>query len=236
LPAPRVVLCALAGLPAGWFVLVLADRIPDAKPLFRPFPKVPFPRERRSDLAGYILCVGLFALGALRFDAIPALVPYLALFMVLIALSLIDIDTLRLPDRLVFPSIAAALVAIAVISSLEYTSAAIAHALVGALLYFGVLLLAHLVYPAGMGFGDVKMSFLMGLFLGWPAGDTLQVAGLVVWAMFIGFGLGSAVGIVVLVFKRRSTPYPFGPFLALGAVAGMLLAEGLVPQATKLIF
>jgi leader peptidase (prepilin peptidase)/N-methyltransferase len=232
----RVLLCALAAVPAGWVSLVLADRIPDAQSLIRPFPRFPFPRGvSMGDGFVYLLVAALFVLAGLRYEEWQ-LVPYLVLFTVLVALSVIDIQTLRLPDRLVFPSIGAGLVLLAIVSLADGSADQLASAVVGGVVYFGILLLAHLIYPPGMGFGDVKMAFLMGMFLGWPVTGSLEVFVLVMWAMLLGFGLGSVIGIGVLVVRGRSTPYPFGPFLALGAAIVMLAAEGLLPSSADLRF
>ena len=51
---------------------------------------------------------------------------------------------------------------------------------------------------------------------------------LVLWAMLIGFLSGTVIGIVLLVVRRRSRAFPFGPFLALGCVAAILLSQQLV--------
>jgi leader peptidase (prepilin peptidase)/N-methyltransferase len=77
----------------------------------------------------------------------------------------------------------------------------------------------HLVNPGGMGFGDVKLAPTLGLALGWY-GWSAVVAG-----TLVGFGLGAGVGLVLLAMRRvdRRTPIPFGPFMLLGALAGVLL-------------
>lgn len=178
----------------------------------------------------------VFVLGGLRFDEVFPLVAYLALFTVLVALSFIDLETLRLPDRLVLPSAGASLLVIAAWAVLEGELVGFTGALLGGVIYFGVLLLAHLASPRGMGFGDVKLAFLMGLYLGWPAGGGLEAFAAVVWAMLIGFGAGSVIGIGILILRGRSAPYPFGPFLVFGAVTVMLSAPDLLPDAHKLLF
>jgi leader peptidase (prepilin peptidase)/N-methyltransferase len=150
--------------------------------------------------------------------------------------SVIDMETLRLPDRLVFPSVGISLVVIVGASLADRSSDQIGGAVIGAFVYFGILLLAHLVYPAGMGFGDVKLAFLLGLYLGWPTGGGMEAFVVVIWAMLVGFGLGSVIGIGVLAIKGRSTPYPFGPFLVAGAVIVMLVTPELVPNPDTLLF
>jgi leader peptidase (prepilin peptidase)/N-methyltransferase len=79
-----------------------------------------------------------------------------------------------------------------------------------------------------MGFGDVKLAAVMGLYLGWLAPSYTGVFALVLWGMLVGFVAGSVVGIVMLVTRRRSTPIPFGPFLATGALTVVLIGQHLV--------
>ena len=62
-----------------------------------------------------------------------------------------------------------------------------------------------------MGFGDVKLAALMGLYVGWLGTTTLDAVVLVLWAMLIGFVAGSVIGVVLLVARRRNRPFPFGP-------------------------
>ena len=82
-----------------------------------------------------------------------------------------------------------------------------------------------------MGFGDVKLAVVMGLFVGWLGTSYTAAIGLVLWAMLIGFVAGSIIGIVLLAVRRRSKQIPFGPFLALGTVAVVMLSSGLVTQS-----
>lgn len=233
----RVLAAVVLALPAGWLALVFADRVPGARPTFRPWPAVPFPRGLSlGDGFVYPVTAAAFVLAALRFDEPAFLAGYLALFTVLIGLSVIDIQTLRLPDRLVFPSILVGAAAVGVSAVADGSITPVVGALTGAALYFGFLLAAHLIHPAGMGFGDVKLAFLMGMALGWPTHGGLQVLALVMWAMLAGFGLGSVIGIGILVVRGRSAAYPFGPFLALGAGAVILAAPHLLPPGTALAF
>ena len=90
-------------------------------------------------------------------------------------------------------------------------------------MYFGFLLVVHLAYPRGMGFGDVKLAALMGLYLGWLGSSWVVALSLVLWAMLIGFVVGSVVGIGLLIVRRRNEPMPFAPFLALGTVVVVLV-------------
>ena len=80
----------------------------------------------------------------------------------------------------------------------------------------------HLISPAGMGFGDVKLAAVMGLYLGWLAAGYATAFVLVLWALGIGALAASALGIALLAFqgKNRRTPIPFGPYLAFGTPRG----------------
>ena len=143
-------------------------------------------------------------------------------------MSVIDIRELRIPDRIVFPALGIALPLIVVISVAEGFPRAIVGALVGSAAYFGLLLVPHLVYPRGMGFGDVKLGLLMGLHLGWIFLDVRDSVTLVLWALIIGSMLGVVGGVVVAIARRRRGEFPFGPALASGCVNAVLYSSELV--------
>ncbi|HEY5154983.1 MAG TPA: A24 family peptidase [Acidimicrobiales bacterium] len=218
--------CAVLGLPVGWFSGVLIDRVPDRLPL-RPLPGV---RLRGVYLVVQVAMVVLFGLVGWRFWREPPLfiAGYLLLTAMLLTVSVIDITLYRLPDRIVLPTLGASLVIIVAESLRASEPSQIKYALVGALIYFGFLLVVHLISPAGMGFGDVKLAAVMGLYLGWLAPSYQGAFAMVLWGMLVGFVSGSVVGIVMLVTRRRSTPIPFGPFLALGALTVVLIGQHLV--------
>jgi leader peptidase (prepilin peptidase) / N-methyltransferase len=228
---PLIAAGAIASLPAGWLGCVLVERDPDAEPLFSPFPGLGV--SRRHPMV-HVFTTALFVATFLRFgDAPPmALVAYLLFFTAAVALGVIDIATLRLPDRIVAPLIIISIPIITVVSIVNHEPAQIRTALTGAAVYFGFLLLAHLVLPSGMGFGDVKLSAAMGLYIGWVAVDNLGAVTATLYAMIIGFLVGSAAGIVVFAFRRKSKPYPFGPFLIFGAVVVILASPQLLSTAS----
>ena len=218
--------CAAIGLPVGWFAGVLIDRVPDRLPL-RPLPGL-----RLRGIYGVVTAamVVLFGLVGWRFWEAPPLfiAGYLLLTAMLLTVSVIDIRVYRLPDRIVLPTLAASIVIVVVESLRASQPKQISYAVAGLLIYFVVLLIVHLISPAGMGFGDVKLAAVMGLYAGWLAPSYAGAFALVLWAMLIGFVAGSVVGVAMLVSRRRSTPIPFGPFLALGAMAVVLIGQHLV--------
>jgi leader peptidase (prepilin peptidase) / N-methyltransferase len=130
---------------------------------------------------------------------------------VLIALSVIDVRTRRLPNRIVLPAAAivlAAQIAIAPDRALEWT--------LGALGACGLLLAAALLNPKGLGMGDVKLALLLGAALGWA----------VAVALFLGFVAAALAGVVMMIrfgWAGRKTTLPLGPFLAIGGVAALFL-------------
>jgi leader peptidase (prepilin peptidase) / N-methyltransferase len=97
-------------------------------------------------------------------------------------------------------------------------------------MYFGILLVVHLISPAGMGFGDVKLAALLGVGLGWLAAGYVTAFVLVVWALGIGAVAASVVGISLMAIQglKRRTPIPFGPYLAFGGLFVVLLSRHLI--------
>lgn len=141
---------------------------------------------------------------------LPALL-YLAA--VSIALTLIDVDVRRLPDVIVLPGYPVLFVLLAVASAGSGDWGALVRAGIGAVAGFGFFLLLVLVYPAGMGGGDVKLAGLLGMVLGWYGW------GVLVLGLFLGFLLGGLVGLALLALRlaTRKTMLPFGPYMVVGA-------------------
>jgi leader peptidase (prepilin peptidase) / N-methyltransferase len=130
---------------------------------------------------------------------------------VLVVLSVIDLRTRRLPNRIVLPAAAlvlAAQIAISPDRALEWT--------LGAAGAFTFLLVAALVNPAGLGMGDVKLALLLGAALGWAVAP----------ALFIGLAAAALAGVVLIArggWAARKTAVPLGPFLALGGLVALFL-------------
>lgn len=125
---------------------------------------------------------------------------------VLVAAS-IDARTGRLPDAVVVPGLAAALIGAAV-------SGRLTEAIAGAALYGVPVLVVHLARPDGMGFGDVKFSALLG------AGIALVAVPLVLPAYLVA---AVAHVLVCSVVRARGRLVPFGPSLALGSILIVLI-------------
>ena len=138
---------------------------------------------------------------------------YLYLGALGVALAAIDADVHRLPDALVLPSYPAAAVLLAAASIGTGDWWALGRALVaGAALWVLYLVLA-LASPGGLGFGDVKLAGVLGLFLGWLGW------GAVLGATFLAFILGGLAGVALLALRRvtRRSHIAFGPAMLAGA-------------------
>ena len=153
--------------------------------------------------------------------ALLVLVAYLYLAAVSIALALIDIDVHRLPNTIVLPSyvVGGVLLAGAAILSGEFTHL-IGAAIAAAALFVAYFLL-RFAYPRGMGFGDVKLAGVLGLYLGWIG------LGAVVVGAFAPFVIGGLFAIALLIARRanRKSRIPFGPWMLLGAWVGIVAGE-----------
>ncbi|MCY0904922.1 prepilin peptidase [Arthrobacter sp. H14-L1] len=139
-----------------------------------------------------------------------------------VRLSVVDIRTHRLPDRIIFPSFGAALVLLLAGSLLGEDPRSALRTVLGSMVLGGFYLLLRLIYPAGMGRGDVKLAALLGLYLGYLGWSQ------VLFGIMAGFVLGGLFGLGLIVTHRGSgnTQIPFGPFMLAGALAVMLAAGG----------
>lgn len=149
--------------------------------------------------------------------AAAVLLAFLYLASISIALAMIDLDTHRLPDRIVLPAYVVGAVLLTAGGVLGGDGAALVRAGIG-LLTLGLLYLAlALAYPGGMGFGDVKLAGVLGLFLGFVGWPELAVGA------FSAFILGGLFSIVLLATRRaaRKSGIPFGPWMLIGAWCGI---------------
>jgi leader peptidase (prepilin peptidase)/N-methyltransferase len=153
----------------------------------------------------------------------PDVVAFVVLGVLGTAMAYVDIRRHLLPDRLTVPALLSGAVLLAIAAVADPATGgddyARAWACAGALL-LGYLLMA-LVYPAGLGLGDVKLAAALGLHLGW-LGWAAPVVGTVA-AFLVGGVIG--VGLLVLGRATRRSAVPFGPSMLVGAVVAVLWAE-----------
>ncbi|MCQ9163591.1 A24 family peptidase [Arthrobacter sp. STN4] len=134
-------------------------------------------------------------------------------------LTVVDIRSKLLPNRIVFPSAAIAGVLLLLASLFMLDAGAALRTVLGGAVLWAVYVVLRLVYPAGMGYGDVKLAFVLGLYLGFVGW------GAVLWGTFLAFVFGALWGLALMVSRRgsRKSQIPFGPFMLAGALV-MLVA------------
>jgi leader peptidase (prepilin peptidase)/N-methyltransferase len=249
--AAVAVVCGLVGIYVGLYLNLVIDRVPQKKPM-RPVragcrncldaegapsrvPRLPWlARRGRCPTCGErvsarypLVEVGtaaLYAAVAVRLGADAALPAFLVLLASLMAISVIDLELQIIPNRIIYPTLSLSLPLLAAAAIIKGDLTLMETALAGAAIAFAILLVVHLVSPASMGFGDVRLAFILGLFLGWF--DLSHVA----IGLFLGFALGAVVGIGLMLFggKTRKDSVSFGPFLAAGAVVAVLAGDPLL--------
>jgi leader peptidase (prepilin peptidase) / N-methyltransferase len=242
--AAAAVLAFLGGLLAGSFVTVVAHRVPRGESIVGPRSRCTacgvqiaaydnVPVVSWLVLRGHARCCGAaispryplteLTLGALYATTVlvlwdePGEVALGLVFVtVLLAVTLTDLEQRIIPNKILIVAavLAVGIAAVADPSSLpERALAAIAAG--------GLLFAAALAYPRGMGLGDVKLAATMGIFLGRNVAVAILVALLA----------GSLVGIAMIAREgaaARKRAIPFGPFLALGGVVGLLAGDQMV--------
>jgi leader peptidase (prepilin peptidase)/N-methyltransferase len=137
---------------------------------------------------------------------------------------------MRLPDRIVLPSYVVAVVLLAPAVIAEHSWAAATRGLVGAVLLF-VFYLILMILPRGMGAGDVKLSGLLGIYLGWLGWSSMVVGA------FAGFLIGGIVGVLLMVLRRagRRSRIPFGPAMLAGAFLAVFAGPAIGDWYTSLL-
>ncbi|MGZ8801207.1 MAG: prepilin peptidase [Mycobacterium sp.] len=134
----------------------------------------------------------------------------------LICVGAIDLDHRLVPNKIVLPA-----AVYGVVTGVALRLDELPELVIAAAAGFALLLAVALARPGGMGMGDVKLTGVMGLYLGLSLAPALLVA----------FLMGSLVGVGVMVrggIEKRKSAVPFAPFLALGGFAGLLAGPELV--------
>lgn len=242
---PALILAAVAGLAIGSFLNVVAYRLPRGESLshpgsrcpacgtpIKPYDNVPvlgwlwlrgrcracrapisarYPIVEAVTGALYVLVV------AVAWDDAADIARGIALVTLVVPMTLIDLDTRLIPNRLLLPF---AVLAIVIVVALDQDF--LVEALIGGAAGFLFFFLAALAYPKGMGMGDVKLTGVLGLYLGRAIGPAILfalVSGVVVGAVIMA-RLGAREG--------RKTAVPFGPFLGAGALLAFFVGDDLV--------
>src|SRR4051794_28633663 len=159
-----------------------------------------------------LLCAAVVVAKGADEDAILGLV----LVLLLVPITLIDFDTFTIPNKITYPGI---VVGIAIVALVDLDS--LPENLISAAAAGGFLFVAWFLRPGGMGLGDVKLAFMLGVYLGRAVAP----------AMFAALISGSLIGAVIIArygaAKGRKMKIPFGPYLALGGLVGTFAGDEL---------
>lgn len=244
------VLCGVVGLLVGSFLNVVVWRVPRGESIvsppsacprcgarIKPYDNIPVvswlmlrgrcrnchePISARYPLveAG----TGAFFVGVAWWAGPSAVLPaFLYLAAISVALALIDLDTRRLPNAIVLPAYPVALVLLAVASWAQDDWTALGRGAVGGAALYAFYFALMVLRPGGMGFGDVKLAGVLGLYLGWLGWSSVVVGA------FGAFLIGGIVSIGLLLARRagRKSAIPFGPFMLVGAWIGIFAGEAI---------
>lgn len=242
--AAAAVLAFFGGLILGSFVTVVAHRVPRGESIIGPRSRCPacgaliaaydnVPVVSWLLLRGRARCCGVAISPRYPLTELTLGVLYTATVIVLwgdggevalglvfvtalLAVTLTDLDLRLIPNKIL---IVATVMGLAIVAATDLGS--LPERLAWAAGAGGLLFAAALAYPRGMGLGDVKLAATMGLFLGRNVAPALLVALLA----------GSLVGMLIILREgaaARKKGIPFGPFLALGGVVGLLAGGELI--------
>jgi leader peptidase (prepilin peptidase) / N-methyltransferase len=245
----------LLGLAVGSFLNVVIYRVPRDESLVRPGSHCPHcgseVRNRHNiPVLGWLLLRGrcadckasisaryplveggtaaLFVAVAAKFGWSWELPAYLYLAAVAIALAAIDLDVMRLPDKIVLPSYGVALLLLVPAMIAEHSWRAGVRGLIAAVVLW---ISFELISLFGMGRGDVKLAPLVGLYLGWLGWSAVAIG------TFAGFLLGGIVGVALMATRLagRKTRVPFGPYLLAGAFLAVFAAAPIAHWYSNLL-
>jgi leader peptidase (prepilin peptidase)/N-methyltransferase len=242
--ALAIIFAAVGGLIVGSFLNVVVYRLPLGQSLVRPRSRCPHcdtqlrgidnvpviswlalrgrchhcrapiaPRYPLVELTTGALYVAVVATQ----DDAARIVLGLLLVTVLVPITLIDFDHRIIPNLITGPAAVVALIAIAALDT-DFLPEAVLSAIAGG----GFFFIAAVLYPRGMGMGDVKLAGMLGLYLGRAVGPAILIA------LIAGVVVGAAIIARKGAKEGRKTAVPFGPFLALGGIVAFFVGEDLV--------
>ncbi|MBW4079021.1 MAG: prepilin peptidase [Acidobacteria bacterium] len=246
-----LIYCAILGLAVGSFSNVIIYRVPRHLSIVRPRSACPnchhaIAERDNIPVISWVLLHGrcrhchspisvryplvelstgiLFGLTAWRVGAHLDLVAYLILVAALVSLALIDLEQLLLPRSIVYPTLFA-VAGWLLVCAVHYGQwHRLAVAAICAVSWFALFFALNFFSPRSLGFGDVRLSLVLGLALGW----------LGVGVVFIGFFasnlIGAVVGLSLIAAKKRTRdePIPYGVYLAAGTIVAILLGPVLL--------
>ena len=244
---PLIALIGLLGLAIGSFLNVVIYRVPREESILFPASHCttcsePIKRRHNVPVLGWLMLRGrcacckatisaryplvetgtalLFIAVTARFGWSAELPAYLYLAAVGVTLTMIDFDVRLLPDSIVLPSYVVSVLLLMPAGAMSGEWWVAVRALLGMGALWAIYFVIGLAYPRGMGFGDVKLAGLLGLYLGWLGWEALLIGG------FGAFVVGGFSGTALIASRRatRTSTIPFGPSMITAAVLALFFA------------
>ena len=143
---------------------------------------------------------------------------YLVISSFLIIIFVYDLKHYLIPDKIIYPAIAAALIYNLLMSDIPRMSDILMSAFGAAAFFLAIVLVSR---GKWMGVGDIKLAFFMGLLLGWPN---------ILTALFLAFFIGAIMGLGLILSGKKTlkSEVPFGPFLVAGTFLAMFWGSEIV--------
>ena len=181
-------------------------------------------RQRTSN--AFALGATIVLSGALPFvlESLWLVPAFLVFLWTMILLTITDLDTKLIPNRILGPATAVGGVLLVIGHFARGSGGDLLDAVIGGAAYFGVLLLLALIVRGGLGFGDVKLAFLIGVFTGYLSLGHVLVTG-------IGsFLIGGVVAAFLLITRKsgRKDAIPFGPFMTTAAIITVFFGQAII--------
>jgi len=211
-----IVVYALLGFALGALLNALADALPLHRTVTRPAYLSRRGPLRARDAAVHLVSASLFAFLWTQYDARPVRLVLVSIStLVLLLVTVTDIEHKRIPDSVILPAIAFA----AITSPLSFGDGwpfALVGGCVGFLFFFTAYAFGNRLWGHGaLGQGDVKLGAFVGLIGGFPQ---------ILVGLIVGLFAGGVVGALLLLVRRASlrTAIPYGPFIVIGGFYAMV--------------
>lgn len=176
-----------------------------------------------AQLAVLLGCLAMLA----TWGPSTTLLPFLWLVPVLVVAAVTDLRTMLIPKRVVWVGFGVGLLSIAAVALGRGNPGELVTALIGAAAYFGFLFVMHVINPGGMGFGDVRLALVLGLYLGW-IDLRLPLFGLLIGnVVYLAYALPQRIR----KGKESGRFSPFGPGLVAGTFLAVFFWTSLIPTS-----